>query len=103
LPPFTIALRDNEICGLNIIGLRRAGFNAEERLELKRVYHSLFSSGQNLRSALAKAAGEFQSGPAKTLVEFVAAARRGVCADVRAARVPLADSGGDSADENQPV
>lgn len=103
LPPFTIALRDNEICGLNIIGLRRAGFNAEERLELKRVYHALFSSGQNLRSALAKAAGEFQSGPAKTLVEFVAAARRGVCADVRAARVPLADSGGDSADENQPV
>ena len=37
LPPFTVALRENEICGLNIVGLRRAGFPAEQRLELKRL------------------------------------------------------------------
>lgn len=95
LPPFTIALRDNEICGLNVIGLRRAGISADERLELKRLYHSLFRSGQNLRSAVAKAMDEFQSGPAKTLLEFVANARRGVCADVSSER--------DFPDENQPV
>ena len=41
LPPFTVALRDNEICGLNVVGLRRAGFTAEQRLELKRLYHLL--------------------------------------------------------------
>ena len=51
LPPFTIALRENEICGLNAVGLRRAGFTAEQRLELKRLYHLLFRSGKNLRKA----------------------------------------------------
>lgn len=95
LPPFTVALRDNEICGLNVIGLRRAGFSADERLELKRLYHSLFRSGQNLRSALANAEGQFSSTPAKMFLEFVAAARRGVCADV--------SSGRNSADEIEPV
>jgi UDP-N-acetylglucosamine acyltransferase len=37
LPPFTIATGVNTICGLNIIGLRRAGFAAEQRLELKQL------------------------------------------------------------------
>ena len=55
LPPFTIAQRENEICGLNVIGLRRAGFTAEQRLELKRLYHLLFRGGKNLRAALAEA------------------------------------------------
>jgi UDP-N-acetylglucosamine acyltransferase len=82
LPPFTVALRENEICGLNIVGLRRAGFSPEERLELKRLYHALFRDSQNLRLALATAREQFSSAPASILVDFVAAARRGVCADV---------------------
>ena len=81
LPPFTIALRDNEICGLNAVGLRRAGFTAEQRLELKRLYHLLFRSGQNLREALAEARKNFSGAPAKVLLDFVAGAKRGVCAD----------------------
>ena len=82
LPPFTIAQRENEICGLNVIGLRRAGFTAEQRLELKRLYHLLFRGGKNLRAALAAAQTEFSSAPAKTLLDFLAGAKRGVCADV---------------------
>ena len=81
LPPFTIARRDNEICGLNIVGLRRAGFTAEQRLELKRLYHLLFRSGKNLRDALAGAQSEFASAPARVLLDFIAGAKRGVCAD----------------------
>jgi UDP-N-acetylglucosamine acyltransferase len=81
LPPFTIALRDNEICGLNAVGLRRAGFTAEQRLELKRLYHLLFRSGKNLREALTAAKGVFTSAPAKILLDFVTEAKRGVCAD----------------------
>jgi UDP-N-acetylglucosamine acyltransferase len=81
LPPFTIALRDNEICGLNAVGLRRAGFTTEQRLELKRLYHRLFRSGKNLRDALAAARKDFDSAPAKTLLDFIVEAKRGVCAD----------------------
>ena len=81
LPPFTIAQRENEICGLNVIGLRRAGFTAEQRLELRRLYHLLFRGGKNLREALAEAQKEFASAPARVLLDFIAGAKRGVCAD----------------------
>jgi UDP-N-acetylglucosamine acyltransferase len=82
LPPFTVALRTNEICGLNVVGLRRAGFTTEQRLELKRLYHWLFRSGKNLRAAVTEAREKFASAPARTLLDFVAEAKRGVCADV---------------------
>jgi len=82
LPPFTIARGENEICGLNAVGLRRAGFTPEERLELKRLYHALFRGGKNLRLAEAAARKDFSSPAAKALLDFVAGSKRGICADV---------------------
>jgi UDP-N-acetylglucosamine acyltransferase len=82
LPPFTVAQRGNEICGLNVIGLRRAGFAAEQRLELKRLYHALFRSGKNMSVAIKEAQKTFTSPAAKVLLDFVAGAKRGVCSDV---------------------
>jgi UDP-N-acetylglucosamine acyltransferase len=82
LPPFTIATGINTICGLNVVGLRRAGFSAEDRIELKRLYHLLFRSGKNLRAALAEAQEKFSGTTAKVLLDFVASAKRGVCSDV---------------------
>ena len=82
LPPFTIATGINTICGLNVIGLRRAGFSPEERIELKRLYHLLFRSGKNLSAAIAEAKEKFSGAAATVLLEFVAEAKRGVCADV---------------------
>jgi UDP-N-acetylglucosamine acyltransferase len=84
LPPFTIARGDNGICGLNIVGLRRAGFTAEQRLELKRLYHALFRSGKNLRDAVEGAREDFKSEGARTMLDFIAASKRGVCADTDA-------------------
>jgi len=85
LPPFTIVHGVNALCGLNVVGLRRAGFTAEERLELKQLYHALFRSGQNLRSALAQAREKFSSPTAKVLLAFVAESKRGVCSDAGSA------------------
>ncbi|HZF01497.1 MAG TPA: acyl-ACP--UDP-N-acetylglucosamine O-acyltransferase [Methylomirabilota bacterium] len=82
LPPFTIATGINTICGLNVVGLRRAGFTSEQRLELKRLYHLLFRSGKNVRDAVVEAQKIFTSASAKILLGFVASAKRGVCADV---------------------
>ena len=81
LPPYTVARGDNTICGLNSIGLRRAGLSSGERLELKQVYRALFRDGKNLRAALRDAQAKFSGGPARILMDFVAAARRGVCSD----------------------
>ena len=83
LPPFSIARGDNGLCGLNIVGLRRAGVSAEERLELKQLYHRLFRGTGKLRARLAAAQEEFRSPAAKTFLAFVAAAKRGLCADTR--------------------
>jgi len=81
LPPFTVAKGFNYMCGLNTVGLRRAGVGAAERLELKKLYRLLFRSGKNLRTAVAEAQGLFQTEVARTLLEFVNASRRGVVAD----------------------
>ncbi len=82
LPPYTVARGDNGICGLNTVGLRRAGFTGGQRLELKRLYHLLFRSQTPLRRALAAARRESFGETARVLLDFVAASRRGVCADV---------------------
>jgi UDP-N-acetylglucosamine acyltransferase len=81
LPPFTVAREYNGICGLNMIGLRRAGFTPAERLELKQLYHALFREGVNVRAAAIAAAERFSGGPARTLLDFVRTSKRGVCAD----------------------
>lgn len=82
LPPYTVARGDNHICGLNTVGLRRAGFTSEQRLELKRLYHLLFRSGQKLAEALSQARRAFTSAAACALLDFVETAQRGVCADM---------------------
>ena len=80
LPPYTIGRGVNSICGLNTVGLRRAGFSSEDRVELKKVYRLLFRSGLMRQEALAQAEA-FSSPGARKLVEFLRATRRGVCAD----------------------
>jgi UDP-N-acetylglucosamine acyltransferase len=82
LPPFTVARGDNGICGLNIVGLRRAGISSEGRLELRRLYHGLFRTGRRLKAALEESRRDFSSPEALLLLDFVAGARRGICRDV---------------------
>jgi UDP-N-acetylglucosamine acyltransferase len=81
LPPYLIARGGNGICGLNTIGLRRAGFTAADRLELKQLYRLLFRSGLNVHAAAATARQQFSSAPARIMLDFIAASKRGVCSD----------------------
>jgi len=67
---------------LNHVGMRRAGFTAEQRQEVKRLYHKLFRrSAGAFREALATAQGEFQSAAAQQMLEFLAGSKRGICSD----------------------
>jgi UDP-N-acetylglucosamine acyltransferase len=86
LPPYTVARGDNGICGLNTVGLRRAGLTPADRLELKQVYRLLFRERKTLRAALASAQAKFSSSPARIMMDFVAASKRGVCSDVGGGR-----------------
>jgi UDP-N-acetylglucosamine acyltransferase len=82
LPPYTMARGYNGICGLNTVGLRRAGFSAAERLELKQLYHSLFRNGLNLRAALAEAQKTFSSPRAMIMLDFISSAKRSICVEI---------------------
>jgi UDP-N-acetylglucosamine acyltransferase len=81
LPPFCVAAGINTICGLNTVGLRRAGLTTTERQELKAAYRVLFRSGLNRAAAIARARKDCPGSAARALIEFVAASKRGVCAD----------------------
>jgi UDP-N-acetylglucosamine acyltransferase len=88
LPPYTVARGNNRICGLNTVGLRRAGLGSEQRVELRRLYHALFRSGQRWKVALEAARRDFTSAEAVVMLDFIAASKRGVCADIGSAAEP---------------
>ena len=93
LPPFTLARDNNTLCGLNRVGLRRAGFSPEDRRALQRLYHLLFRSTQSRAERLRQAASEFPQPVCQEMIAFVTASKRGVCAD------PGRWNSGDSGDE----
>jgi UDP-N-acetylglucosamine acyltransferase len=80
LPPFVIAAERNYVFGLNVVGLRRAGFSAKERDEIKAAFKLVYQSGLNIGQALEKAATMKFGAPACEFLDFVAnAKKRGVC------------------------
>jgi UDP-N-acetylglucosamine acyltransferase len=76
IPPFVLAAERNYVFGVNVVGLKRAGFSPADRDEIKRAFRLLYTSGHNTRQALAAAeAAEF--GPlGREFFEFVAEARK---------------------------
>ena len=81
LPPYTVSHRTNELCGLNIIGMRRAGLSSEDRMEIKRLYRKLFRSKKNLSQAVAEASQHNWAPAARLMLDFVKTSKRGVCSD----------------------
>ena len=80
IPPFVIAAERNYVFGLNVIGLRRAGFSAEERDEIKSAFKLIYASGLNIGQAIEKAATMKFGATAREFVDFVAnAKKRGIC------------------------
>ena len=80
IPHYCAAQRVNRITGLNVVGLRRQGFDSAARAELKALFDLLFRSGHNLSQAVAAAHERQWSPRAARLLAFVEApSRKGVC------------------------
>ena len=80
IPPFVIAAERNYVFGLNVVGLRRAGFSAKDRDEIKAAFKLIYSSGLNVGDAATKAATMNFGGAAQEFIDFVAnAKKRGIC------------------------
>ncbi len=81
VPPFIMAAQLNCAIGLNVVGLKRAGFTREERDELKAAFKLVYLSGLNTSQALEKAAEKNWGALAREFFDFIASAKkRGICA-----------------------
>ncbi len=65
--------------GLNVVGLRRAGFSREDRAALKAAYGLLYRSGLKLEDALVRIETEIPTEHTRHLVRFIRSSKRGIC------------------------
>ena len=79
VPPYVIASGQRAvIIGLNLVGLRRNGFDQRSRSRIKAVYRTLFRTGLRLEEALARAEREHPGAETDAIVGFVRGSVRGV-------------------------
>ncbi len=80
LPPFFMyAGLYAEAKGLNVVGLKRAGFTVAQVAMVKKAYRVLYRSGLKLEEALAKIESELADENTLHLVRFVRGSKRGIC------------------------
>ena len=80
IPPYIKAAREPiSFAGLNIIGLRRRGFNADQMHEIQNIYHILFQSGLNYSDAISRIEETIpDSDIRRQICDFVRNSERGV-------------------------
>ncbi len=80
MPPFFLYAGEYVApIGLNLVGLRRAGFSREDIASLKLAYRLLYRSHLRLEPALERIEREVPGDHARHLVEFCRASKRGIC------------------------
>lgn len=80
LPPFCMAHSGayNRLCGLNTIGLRRAGVTGAARMALKSAYKKIFTEGVLHREAIAEIKEAPMCPEVTELISFIESSKRGV-------------------------
>ena len=81
VPPFVIADgRPARVCGLNSVGIARAGLSEESRRNLKKAYRMLYRSGMKLSEAITMMEQDLDlSEPVEHLLRFLRNVDRGIC------------------------
>ena len=74
VPPFILQQGYNCVTGLNIVGIRRAGFSSQAINALRQVFRILYREGRPLSSALERIEADFGTIP--QVAEFVAFIRQ---------------------------
>ncbi len=81
IPPFMMVDgHPAKVCSVNVVGLDRAGYAAEEKQALRRALKIAFRSRHTLKNAIRELEQESSSSPAvRILIEFLKSSERGVC------------------------
>ncbi|MBM4284672.1 MAG: acyl-ACP--UDP-N-acetylglucosamine O-acyltransferase [Deltaproteobacteria bacterium] len=79
VPPYCILDGTHTVRGVNLVGLRRAGFTREQIQALRQAFRILFSRRVNLTEALARVEAEVPLTPeVQHLLDFIRSSKRGV-------------------------
>lgn len=79
VPPYVLCADDPvRFAGLNSIGLRRRGFDAQTIQQLKKTYKVIYRSHLNVSQALKKLNAQPSSPELETVIEFIKSSDRGI-------------------------
>lgn len=82
VPPFLLCSEFHVAArGLNMVGLRRAGFTHGQITPLKTAYRLLYRSGLKLHAALSRIETEVPTEHTLHMVAFIRASKRGICGE----------------------
>ena len=80
VPPYFLYTDFNVTpCGLNMVGLKRAGFSHSEVQALKTAYRLLYRSNLKLDDALTRIEAEVPTEHTRHLIAFIRGSKRGIC------------------------
>jgi UDP-N-acetylglucosamine acyltransferase len=81
VPPYCVANGDRaHLYGLNLVGLKRRGFQLDQLAAIKKAYRTLFTEGILLKEALVRIRRDHpSSAEVAHLADFIAHSPRGVC------------------------
>lgn len=80
IPPFAMIDYDHQVRGLNLVGLRRAGFDAAAIRALRLAYRIMFRVRTNLQLSMAEVEARVQTPEVDEVLAFIRASKRGVAA-----------------------
>jgi UDP-N-acetylglucosamine acyltransferase len=80
VPPFAIIDWQHTVRGVNVVGLKRAGFDERRIRAIREAFRVLFRKGRNLSIAIKEVEENMRANDdVMTLLEFIKASKRGVC------------------------
>jgi len=78
VPPFLMVIGNSRIWGLNLVGLKRAGFASSDIKCVRGAFGSLYKKGLSLKSSLAEMA-KTDSPYVRQMYDFITQSTRGIC------------------------
>jgi UDP-N-acetylglucosamine acyltransferase len=80
VPPYAIVDWQHTVRGVNVTGLKRAGFDDRRIRAIREAFRLLFRKGRNLSLAVKELEAEGKVGPdVLILLQFIKSSKRGVC------------------------
>ena len=88
VPPFvTVDGKSSLVVGLNVIGLRRNGFDAGQIRQLKEAYREIYRGGHHWKDLVDVLTARFPTGPAADFPAFLSGGTRGFVQERRTPRL----------------